>query len=70
MTTENPHPDVPPPDAILLQMLMSPMLEKSICISAKLGIADLLKDQPRSVEELASETKTHAPSLRSEGAHV
>jgi hypothetical protein len=34
-----------------------------ICVVAKFGIADLLKDGPRSSEELAQATETHAPSL-------
>ena len=32
-------------------------------VVAKLGVADLLKDGPKSVEELANATQTHAPSL-------
>jgi predicted O-methyltransferase YrrM len=34
-----------------------------ISVVAKLGIADLLKDGPKSVDELAQVTNTHAPSL-------
>jgi len=34
-----------------------------ISVAAKLGIADLLADGSKSVEELSIETKTHAPSL-------
>ena len=34
-----------------------------ICAAAKLGIADLLRDGPRSADDLAAATKTHAPSL-------
>jgi len=61
MMTSNPN--APPPDAILLQMLMAPMLEKSICIAAKLGIADLLAKNSATAEELAQQTKVHGPSL-------
>jgi hypothetical protein len=34
-----------------------------ISVAAKLGIADLLADGPKSVEELSIATETHAPSL-------
>ncbi|MGQ3684380.1 MAG: methyltransferase [Candidatus Loosdrechtia sp.] len=52
-----------PPDAILMQMLFGALVQKSICIVAKLGIADLLAQKPQTAEELAAKTETHAPSL-------
>jgi hypothetical protein len=55
--------DVPPPDAILLQMLFGAQMQKSICVAAKLGIADLLAENPQTADELAARTETHAPSL-------
>ncbi len=36
---------------------------QAIYVAAKLGLADLLKDGPRSADDLAAATKTHAPSL-------
>lgn len=51
------------PDAILSQMLFGGLMQQSISIAAKFGIADLLVEIPQTVEELAAETKTHAPSL-------
>jgi hypothetical protein len=33
-------------------------------VAVELGLADLLKDEPKTVEQLARETQTHAPSLR------
>ena len=36
---------------------------RAIYIAAKLGLADLLKDEPKGSEELAFATGTHAPSL-------
>jgi hypothetical protein len=36
---------------------------QAIYVAAKLGLADLIRDAPRTVEELAHETKTHAHSL-------
>src|SRR4051794_21281654 len=34
-----------------------------IYVAAKLGIADLLREGPRTADELAAETGTHGPSL-------
>jgi hypothetical protein len=36
---------------------------QSICVAARLGIADLVKDGPKSADELAKATGTHAQSL-------
>jgi len=55
--------DVPPPDAILMQMLFGALMQRSICVVARLGIADLLAEKPQTVTELAAKTDTHAPSL-------
>lgn len=38
-------------------------MTQAIYVAAKLNIADLLDDGPRTVEELADATSTHAPSL-------
>ena len=38
-------------------------MTQCIYVAAKLGIADLLKDGPRTSEDLAQATGTHAPSL-------
>lgn len=45
------------------QMLTGYWMTQSIYVAAKLGLADLLKDGPRSVDQLASASGTHAPSL-------
>ncbi|MBA2731981.1 MAG: methyltransferase [Acidobacteria bacterium] len=55
--------DVPPPDAILMQMLFGALMQRSIGVVAKLGIADLLAEKPQTADELAAQTQTHAPSL-------
>ena len=39
------------------------LTSRAIFIAAKLGLADYLKDGPKSVEDLAEETKTHPDSL-------
>lgn len=36
---------------------------RSVYVAAKLGLADQLADGPKTVEELAAATRTHAPSL-------
>jgi hypothetical protein len=54
---------VPPPDAILMQMLFGALMQKSICIAARLGIADMLAEEPQTADDLAARTGTHAPSL-------
>ncbi len=53
----------PPPEAMLTQMLAAPLVTQALRVVAELGVADLLAVRPRSVEELAAETGTHAPSL-------
>ena len=52
-----------PPDAILSQMLFGGLMQQSISIAAKFGIADLVVEKPQTAEELAAETETHAPSF-------
>lgn len=48
---------------IILQLLLGLWMGRCIHIAANLGLADLLKDGPKSVQELAQLTDTHAPSL-------
>ncbi|HEX8131516.1 MAG TPA: methyltransferase [Pyrinomonadaceae bacterium] len=52
-----------PPDAVLMQMLSAPLVTQALRVVAELGIADLLANGARGVDELAAETNTHAPSL-------
>lgn len=52
-----------PPQAILLDYLCGMMKTQAIHHAAKLGIAVLVKDGPRSVSALAEATQTHAPFL-------
>ena len=53
-----------PPSTTLLQMITGYWVSQAIYVAAKLGVADLLAETPRSFEELAMETKTEAPLLR------
>jgi ubiquinone/menaquinone biosynthesis C-methylase UbiE len=64
MTTEtgSTQSNVPPPVA-MLNILSGYWLSRAVYIAAKLGLADLLKDGPRTTEQLAASTATHAGSL-------
>jgi hypothetical protein len=52
-----------PPQLVLQQLIQGFQVTQGIYVAARLGIADLLKDGPRTSEELAQVTGTHAPSL-------
>lgn len=52
-----------PPDAQLLSIVSSAWTSAAIYVAAKLGIADLLKDGPRTTEYLSVATSTHEMSL-------
>ncbi len=45
------------------QLIYGFMTSQAIAVAVKLGIADLLKEQRRTAEELANATNAHAPSL-------
>ena len=47
----------------LSQMAIGHYVSRALCLTAKLGLADLLKDGPRDGRDLAAATQTHAPSL-------
>ena len=52
-----------PPAAFLTQILLGSLSSQALYVAAKLGIADLLADGPKTVEQLAAATNTDAPSL-------
>lgn len=52
-----------PPQAAMFQIISGFWISRAVYIIAKLGIPDLLKEGPKSTNELAAETSTHAPSL-------
>src|SRR5712691_11914339 len=62
MSTENPQSGLPP-QVVLYQLATGHYISHALCLAAKLGIAELLKDGPRHSKELAEATGTHAPSL-------
>ena len=49
--------------AALLRLVTGYWLSQAVHVAAQLGIADHLRDGPKAVEELASETGAHAQSL-------
>jgi hypothetical protein len=55
-------PQTPPPIA-MLQLISGFWIARGIYITAKLGLADLVKDGRKTAAELAAATGTHAPSL-------
>ena len=57
------QPHQVPPSATLTEMILGYQRSQALYVAAKLGIADLLKEGPRSCEELAQATGTHARSL-------
>ena len=52
-----------PPGAQLMQVVASAFVSQSTYVAAKLGIADLLADGPKSAEFLAVATSTHEAAL-------
>lgn len=51
------------PQFAMLQMIVGFWVSRAIYVAAKLGLADLVKDRPKTADELARLTGTHAPSL-------
>ena len=52
------------PTQALRRLVNGYQVTQAIHVAATLGIAELLRDGPRTSDELAAETQTHAPSLR------
>lgn len=52
-----------PPLARLADMIFGKAQTHLLFVAATLGIADLVQDGPKPVEDLAKATDTHAPSL-------
>lgn len=52
-----------PPPIQMLELISGFWISRCIYIVAKLGLADLLNDGPKSVSELAAATDSHEPSL-------
>ena len=56
-------PEVLPPDAQLMQLVSGAFVSAAVYTAAKLGIADLLADGPKTAADLALETETDERSL-------
>ncbi|MCP4347949.1 MAG: methyltransferase [Desulfobacterales bacterium] len=57
------HDQLPPP-VQLMKFVVGKWISKPIYAAAEFGIADILAEGPKSIEEIAQITKTHAPSLK------
>lgn len=53
----------PAPQEYLNQLICGYWNSQCVYVAARLGIADMLADGPRSIDDLAARTATHAPSL-------
>src|SRR5438034_7985961 len=53
----------PPPHAQLIEMATAHWISRIVYAAAKLSLADHLAGGPKSADELAGATGTHAPSL-------
>jgi hypothetical protein len=60
MTTQDPQV---PPQVSILQLISGFWISRALYIIAKLGIPDLIAEQPRGVDELAQATDTHSGAL-------
>src|SRR5262245_27660844 len=58
------QPAAQPPGVDLYQLSIGHYVSRALHLVAKLGVADLLADGPRTAEDLAAATSTHAPALR------
>jgi hypothetical protein len=56
-------PEAVPPHAQLIQMAMGHWVSRIVYLAARLALADHLADGPKTADELAGPTGTHAPSL-------
>jgi hypothetical protein len=51
------------PQQQMAQLITGYWVSQAVYVAAKLGLADLVRDGPRTAEDLARETSTHPPSL-------
>ena len=56
-------PNELPPPAQLMKFIVGRWISKPIYVAAELGLADMLAEGPKSIEELARTSQSHAPSL-------
>jgi hypothetical protein len=64
VTERNPITSVDtPPSLAMIRLITGFWVSRAIYIAAKLGVADLLKDESKKIGELAKATGSHGPSL-------
>ena len=52
-----------PAEAVLTQVAFGALMSQAVYVAAKLGVADLLAEKPRTVAELAAATETNRHAL-------
>src|SRR5262245_4425318 len=52
-----------PPHAQIIEMATAHWISRIVYVAARLGLADRLAEGPKTADELAGPTATHAPSL-------
>lgn len=57
------NPPQLPPSAVMMQMLFGYSVSRAVGIAAELGIADIIKDAPKTADDLAALTGSHPRSL-------
>ena len=57
-----PAKEIPAPIQ-MLQIISGFWIARCVYVTAKLGVADLIKDEPKTADELAAATDAHGPSL-------
>src|SRR5262249_47553669 len=62
-TVLSPDLTCPPAALQMVEMLNGVFVSQAVSVAATLGIADLLADSPKTADQLAAATGTHAPSL-------
>jgi hypothetical protein len=55
--------DAPPPEAQIAEIFLSQLASRLVHLAARLQLPDHLSERPRTAEELAPLTATHAPAL-------
>ncbi|MEO7673562.1 MAG: methyltransferase [Pyrinomonadaceae bacterium] len=53
----------PPPQAIVMQLAMGAMITQAIGVAAKLGVADVLANGEKHIDDISTAVSAHSPSL-------
>lgn len=52
-----------PPQAVVMQLSMGAMITQAIYVAAKLGVADILGNSEKHIDDIAADAGAHSPSL-------